>query len=284
SWYPILHDLDKDTQYSAVKYSIEVICNDCSALYLNGNDPVYDSKHTFTSEKPIDISLFVGQFKFYFVDNNWYLNPDIDKTEMARFSQITEQFKNYFAKNLDIPYQQSIKFIQSTPTSRSNSFLFIDYPTIINIGRATTDGLGSLISDEYPEDKAYIAHELAHYYFGAGEKKFNSPISNAICEGFAEYLSLKATEEILGIDLYHQIVTETLSYLKDNSFYKPVSKIASESECNSEGSYSYAYFPVILLAIEQEIGEQKMWEWMKSILTTETTFTDYEFLKNRLSA
>jgi len=280
SWYPTLHDLDNDKRFSAVKYSIQIICDDCSALYLNGNDPVYGTKHIFTSEKPIDILLFVGQFNFYFVDNNWYLNPDIDKTEMARFSKITEQFKDYYTQNLGIPYRQSIKFIQTVPTSKNNSYMFIDYPTIVNIGRGERNGLGSLISDEYPEDKAFIAHELAHYYFGAGEKIFNTPVSTPICEGFAEYLSLKATEDILGVDLYQSIFKEMLSKLKKNSFYKPISKIESEADYNN--SYSYIYFPVILLAIEQEIGKLKMWEWMKNLVTTETNFTDYEFLKNEL--
>ena len=282
SWYPTLHDLDNDKRFSAVKYFIEIICDDCSALYLNGNDPAYGSKHTFTSEKPIDISLFVGQFNFYYVDNNWYLNPDINKTEMAQFSKITEQFKDYYTKKLEIPYHQSIKFIQTTPTSKNNSYMFIDYPTIVNIGRGERNGLGSLISDEYPEDKAFIAHELAHYYFGAGEKIFNSPISSPICEGFAEYLSLKATEDILGIELYRSLLKETLSNLKENSFYKPISKIESEGDYNNKNSYSYNYFPVILLAIEQEIGKQKMWKWTKYLIVTETTFTDYEFLKDGL--
>lgn len=283
SWFPILHDLDNDKRFSAVKYAIEIICDDCSTLYLNGNDPLYGSKHIFTSDKPNDISLFVGQFDFYFIDNNWYLNTDIDKTTMAQFSQITEQFKNYFTQNIGIPYQKSIKFIQAAPTSKNNSFLFIDYPTIINIGRGKTNDIGSLISDEYPEDKAFIAHELAHYYFGAGgEKIFNSPISSPICEGFAEYMSLKATEDLWGKVLYQNILKETLSNLNENSFYTPISKIESEADYNNKISYSYTYFPVILLAIENEIGKQKMWEWMKNLVTTETTFTDYNFLKNGL--
>src|SRR5690606_2198921 len=92
--------------------------------------------------------------------------------------------------------------------------------------------------------------------------------------------SLKATEDILGVDLYQSIFKEMLSKLKKNSFYKPISKIESEADYNN--SYSYIYFPVILLAIEQEIGKLKMWEWMKNLVTTETNFTDYEFLKNEL--
>lgn len=282
SWYPILYDLDRDIRYSQVKYSVEIECEDCDALYLNGSDPVYASSHRFTSEKPSDITLFVGNYDFHFVDNNWYLNPDIDKNDMARFSEITNQFKTYFSDHLEIPYQETIKFVQSIPTTKSNSFLFIEYPTIVNIGRGREDGMAGLISDEYPEDKAFIAHELAHYYFGAGVKLFNSTLSNPISEGFAEYLSLKATKEILGADLYTNLQQDIIADLEDNAFYKPLARITSTDDLNNSESYSYLYFPVLLSAIENEIGEEKMWGWMKNILLTETSLTDYEFLKNCL--
>ena len=282
SWYPIIHDLNNDKRLSKVNYSIEIICNDCSALYLNGNDPIYASKHTFNSKKPTDISLFVGKFNFFFINNNWYLNPDIDEAKMNKFSKITEQFKDFYTEKLGIPYKESIKFIQTVPTSKNNSFLFIDYPTIINIGRGIENGLGSLISEEYPEDKAFIAHELAHYYFGAGEKVFNSPISNSICEGFAEFMSFKATREILSEEIYNGLLQEVFSNIEKKSIYKPISEIKSNEDFINRNSYSYVYFPIILLAIESEIGEQLIWEWMKYLLITETTFTDYDFLKNGL--
>lgn len=282
SWYPILYDLDKDIRYSKVNYSIEILCNDCDALYLNGNDPVYASNYIFKSKSPTDISLFVGRYNFYFVNNNWYLNPDIDKEEMIEFSNITEQFKNYFSNKLGIPYQGTIKFIQTAPTSKKNSFLFVDYPTIINIDRGADEGLKGLISEEYPEDKAYLAHELAHYYFGSGSKTFNSPLVNPICEGFSEFLSLKVAKDILGTKVYDNIKEEIILNLQKNEFYKPISKINSFNDLKDSNSYSYLYFPVILLAIENEIGEIKMWNWMKNILITETDFTDYVFLKECL--
>ena len=281
SWYPILYDIDNDKRYSAVKYSVEIICSDCSALYLNGNNPVYSSNYTFKSEKPIDILLFAGKYKFYQIENNWFLNPDIDEAKMKEFSQLTEKFKNYYVKKTGIPYQETIKFIQTTPTSKGASFLFIDYPSIVNIGLKDTDGLGTLISEDYPEDKIFIAHELAHYYFGVGPISFNTVISGAICEGFAEYLSLKAAQNVLTKDIYNNYLKSTLSNVKGEN-YKPISAIKLHSDYGNYNSYAYDYLTIILLAIEQEIGEKKMWDWIKNILTTDTTFTDYEFLKNGL--
>ena len=47
-------------------------------------------------------------------------------------------------------------------------------------------------------------------------------------------------------------------------------------------TYAYNYFPTILLAIEKEIGETKMLEWVKEMLTTNADFTDFLFLENTL--
>ncbi len=281
SWYPVLYDVDNDKRYSSVKYSIEIICNDCSALYLNGNEPIYSSRHTFKSENPIDISLFVGKYNFYKIDNNWFLNPDIDETQMKKFSKLTEDFKKFYVKKIGIPYRETIKFIQTSPTSKGYSFMFIDYPSIINIGIKNQDGLASLINDKFPEDKIFIAHELAHYYFGAGPIKFNTIIQGVICEGFAEYLSLKASQNVLSNDIYNSYFKTTLSNVKEKS-YTPISEIKTYADYADYNSYTYDYFPIILTAIEQEIGEKKMWKWIKLLLTTETNFTDYEFLKNEL--
>jgi hypothetical protein len=38
----------------------------------------------------------------------------------------------------------------------------------------------------------------------------------------------------------------------------------------------------MFIAIEQEIGTEKMWEWLKNILNTNTVFTNYDFLLSTL--
>ena len=58
--------------------------------------------------------------------------------------------------------------------------------------------IGKTASNGY---KAFIAHELAHYYFGT-YKKFNSELGDMFTESLAEFLSLKLTKKLLGEQSY----------------------------------------------------------------------------------
>ena len=44
AWYPTLYDVDNDFQYELVKYDIEIICEDCEHIYINGSKPVNAKK------------------------------------------------------------------------------------------------------------------------------------------------------------------------------------------------------------------------------------------------
>ena len=39
---------------------------------------------------------------------------------------------------------------------------------------------------------------------------------------------------------------------------------------------------MLFIAIEKEIGSKKMWEWIRSVLTTTTEFTNYDYLLSTL--
>ncbi|GGF28696.1 hypothetical protein GCM10011383_45530 [Hymenobacter cavernae] len=45
----------------------------------------------------------------------------------------------------------------------------------------------------------------------------------------------------------------------------------------------YYYTPIILTAIQREIGEKQMWAWLRTLLVTPTERTDYQFLFNTLN-
>jgi hypothetical protein len=47
--------------------------------------------------------------------------------------------------------------------------------------------------------------------------------------------------------------------------------------------YVYYYAPLIFSAIEKEIGEEKMWEWIKALLQSPAVFTNYTFLEETLN-
>jgi hypothetical protein len=49
----------------------------------------------------------------------------------------------------------------------------------------------------------YMAHELAHYYFGTF-RDFNSELGDMISEGFAEFLALNITRTWISDSLYRE--------------------------------------------------------------------------------
>jgi hypothetical protein len=48
---------------------------------------------------------------------------------------------------------------------------------------------------------------------------------------------------------------------------------------SSREFYVRIYVPVLLCAIESEIGEKAMWNWLRTMLLEKTELTDYAFLE-----
>lgn len=272
AWYPILYDAATDNIYDQMTYDITISCEDCTTLYVNGNIPIKTQQHNFKSETPKELMLFCGKYDFKQVNDTYVLNPDIDDKEIKELDAITGTFKKYYEKKLSIPFGQPVTYIQTTPTSKNDGWLFVAYPTIVNIGR-NNNSLNNLLKDWF---KPLIAHELSHYYFGT-YKVFNSELGDMMSEGFAEYMSFKLTNELIGKKEYQNKVDEKIGYLED---FKPVpfKKIKLRSDYDDRQTYVYDYAPVIFMAMEKEIGEKAMWQWMRALLQTKTEFTNYDFM------
>jgi hypothetical protein len=281
-WYPVLYDINKDVKHDKVKYDIEISCKDCNNIYLNGNLPVSGTKAHFKSDIPQELTMFCGNYKVANVNGTYLLNPDISESQIKAFAEITNSYKKFYEDKLNIPYKQSITFIQTTPTSKDNAWLFVSYPTIVNIGHGQY-GMKSFFNKKTAAwFKPYIAHELGHYYFGTF-KVFNSELGDMMSEGFAEYLSLKVAKKIVGDSIYEKKLIAKIKSLNDFSAIS-FAKIKSKSDYNSRELYVYYYAPIIFLAIEKEIGEDLMWKWLKAILEVKTEFTNYSFLEQTLGS
>jgi hypothetical protein len=282
AWYPYLYDAKKDIAYSKMIYDIEVECTDCSTIYINGSKPVKSQKATFKSEQPYELAMFSGKFDFVDDGNIILLNPTFSEQSINDFSKLVSQFKAYYEQKLHIKFSESPVFVNTTPTSINNGWLFVSYPTIMGIGWGN-NGLGALfIKEEQDSYKQYIAHELGHYYFGT-YKVPNSELGDMISEGFAEYLSLKLVEELQGKPFYDKKLEKKFEYLKDFKSL-PISQIKSVSDIEDRQTFVYDYAPMIFISIEKEIGMKKMWEWISNILKTETEFTNYNFLISTLQS
>jgi hypothetical protein len=280
AWYPYLYDAKNDVTYEQMNYNIEIECVDCSTLYLNGNDPIHAQKSSFKSEKPYELSLFCGNYEYIDDGNLLLLNPTFEKKDINNFSSLVAQYKKFYEEELNIKFSEPPVFVNSTPTAPNFGWLFVSYPTIMGIGYGNL-GLGSLFDQKQQNlYKQLIAHELGHYYFGTF-KVFNSELGNMMSEGFAEYLSMKLIEELQGKEAYKELIDEKLEIL--NTYQTiPISKINSISDIEDRERFVYNYAPLMFIAIEQEIGSKKMWEWLNLILNTKTVYTNYDFLLSTL--
>jgi len=279
AWYPVLYDITNDKTYEHLIYDIEIICNDCTTLYVNGNKPVKAQKRNFKSELPQELTLFCGNYGFAEVDNTYFLNSGMSQKEIEIFGKLINDYKAFYAEKLNRPFDQPVSFIQTTPISKNDGWMFVSYPSIYSIG--WSNGLKNIIDPKYQKFwRPYIAHELGHYYFGT-LKVFNSELGDMMSEGLAELLSLQLIKDIMGEERYKQKVDEKIEHLKKFS-PKPFGEIKSETEYINRQLYVYDYAPLIFTAIKKEIGEEEMWKWLGTILETETTFTNYDFLISTL--
>ena len=279
AWYPVLYDITHDKVYEKVKYDIEVICSDCSTLYVNGSKPVRSPSYRFKSDVPQELAIFCGNYDFSKYEDTYFLNSGLTGKETANLGKLIVSYKKFYAQNLKIPYDQSVCFIQTTPTSKHDAWMFVSYPTIMSIG--WQNGLKSIVEPKYQDlFRPFIAHELGHYYFG-NYKTFNSELGDMMTEGFAEYMAMILTRNLIGKDIYEKKLHRKIKSL-ENFDPVPFSKIRSVSEYYNRELYVYNYAPIIFLAIEKEIGEKRMWKWLNAILTTPTNFTDYDFLVSTL--
>jgi len=276
AWYPILYDITKDKRYDELAYNFEVICTDCKSIYVNGSKPLSSTKATFKKDKPTSLTLFAGDYTFYQQNGSYYLNSGLSKAQMSKLGELTSSFEQYYQEKLSLPYGESVVYIHTTPISKKDSWFFVSYPSIVTINH-DKDGLSNLFDESKSSwFKPFIAHELAHYYFGT-YRTFNSELGDMFQESFSEYLSLKLTKQLIDDETYFKNINKKLTQVEGKTF-SAIKEVKSSSDYGNRNLYVYTYAPIIWLAIEKEIGEEKMWQWLNKMLTIETEQTDYKFM------
>jgi hypothetical protein len=278
-WYPVLFDVANDKRYHEVRYDIKVNCDDCNAIYLNGNTPVKGKTAHFRGDKPTELFLYAGNFDVNNTGTTYFLNAGLSDQEMKEFGDITASFKKYYESRIGIPYRQDIVYVQTTPVSKNNAWLFVSYPTIVNVGHGE-HALKKFFGERKDIIKPFIAHELAHYYFGY-RRQFNSPIGDMLSEGLTEYMAMQLSRDLLPDSVYTEILDDKIKRLKE---FAPVSfaAITNEKQYDDRELYVYNYVPLLLSAIEKEIGKDNMWKWLQTIVASKETYTDYRFLEQTL--
>ncbi|MGN6397983.1 MAG: hypothetical protein ACTHMI_20590 [Mucilaginibacter sp.] len=283
SWYPVIYNKRKQKLYQKVRYNINITCDDCNMLFVNGSKPVRGKKANFVSDVPYEMAIYCGNYNAVEQYNTWLLNPQMTREQEQEIFSFVKSFEDYYATHLGIPFKGNLSFVQTTPTAdpKEWAFAFNVSPTTINVGGGPY-GLNAMFSPSAgPRGRQTIAHELAHYYFGT-LLPANTPYAPVIDEGFAEFLSFKAIKNTLGESQYRELLSAKINALKYLKNSKPLSLAKTEDDFGNREYYLYYYTLVLFTAIEKEIGEQSMWNWLKTMLVTKTDFTDYTFLEKTL--
>ena len=282
TWYPVLYDKENDVVLDKVTYDITINCEDCKAIYLNGSAPVYGNSANFKSDKAVSLMLFAGLFDFNKNKNTYFINTGLEKEQEDVLSDWTEKIIKFYEKKLKIPYVENISFLYSTPISKGNAWMFVTYPTIATIypeklGMKYYFELNTNKLKNYSEIEIY-AHEFGHYYFGTVIDP-NSDLHWFFLEGLTEYLALQTTKEVIGEENYKKKIESYLKRTKD-FIPKPLS-IVKDNEVDN--NYRYDYAPLLITALEKEVGKEKVWNWLRTILNSDKQVkSDYIFFKATL--
>ena len=282
AWYPIIYDIENDVALNKVTYDITIDCIDCESIYLNGSSPVKGKTANFKSDKPISMMLFAGLFDFTKNKNTYFINTDLNSEQEKVLGNWTDKIVEFYENKLKIPYGNSVTYLYTTPISKRNAWMFVTYPTIAIIGQETynvksyfTPNTNSLKDNSNIE---YFAHELGHYYFGTVIVP-NSELRWFFLEGLTEYLALQTVKDVLGEESYRAKID---TYLKETKDYIPKS-LATIKNSEIDETYRYYYVPLLVTALEIEIGKEKVWNWLRTVLKSEKIIkTDYDFFKSTL--
>jgi hypothetical protein len=282
AWHPLFYDKSKDALINKYTYSINVVCSDATSIYINGDTPKAGIKNIFSSASPVAPMLFAGVYPFKEKDGIYFLNTGLSSKESSLLSKWSNKIIRFYSQQLHIPCGKKIFYLFATPVTKNNVWLFATYPTIAMIGRQMT--MHDLFTKTPPlavdtSNIAFIAHEIAHYYFGTFLIP-NSELKWAFLEGFTEYLSLQFVKENLGVDAYMKKIRKYITAVNEAKDITPLNKVNDKGQATEV--FKYRYVPLLLVALEKNIGKEKMWKWLQSVLQTQNATTNYVFFRSSL--
>ncbi|WP_299978764.1 hypothetical protein [uncultured Pseudoteredinibacter sp.] len=281
---PIYYDKLNDRLYKDVSYDIQIDCVDCKSLFINGSTPVRAFAHRFVSEHPVEPMMFLGDFDFIELGGNRVLNPLVKKDHIEQGLSVVAQYKSLLSKWFDQPLTNGITFIQTTPVSEKNSWLWVSGSTIVSISHDyyALDRLFSEEGDARFKAHDFIAHELAHVLFNS-YPGLQGELSNIIEEGMAEYLSWSLVSEFNGKRAKQYLLDWRREKLEDKKL-KPLIELSLDDEFFQSNSFRYNVLPLIIHSMETIIGKEQVIQWMQSLATREKSLNPESFLSSIESA
>ncbi len=281
--FPIYYDANADKLYKEVTYDLQIDCADCSSLFINGSSPVRKASHRFVSNKPAEPMMYLGEFDFIEVQGNRVLNPLISAERIERGLKVVSQYKSILSTWFDKRLPSGINFVQTTPVSEKNSWLWVSGSTIVSISHDYY-ALDRLFVEGDARYRAhdFIAHELGHVLFNSFPG-FQGELSLIIEEGVAEYLAWNLVGDVQGDGAKAYLLNWRKERLKGAAL-KPMSMISVEDDFFQSNLFRYNYLPLFIHNLEGHLGKEKTMHWIKSLAKEEKALNASDFLNSIESA
>ncbi|WP_152616198.1 hypothetical protein [Sphingomonas sp. ERG5] len=274
AWVPTPYD-DKAKARGGnnAAYDLDIYCAGCRYLYMSGS-PVIEGDHGKFSATARPDLFFGGTGPITRTANVTILNEAVPTAQADALSnmvgKIDAYYRGYMGQAVSVrPTFLRVVMINQVDRDRKGSeWGFAAWPTIGMSGSVGKIGQILLTGGDAVDNKTgYIAHEMGHYYFGTLAIPVEGPYYGFMWESTAEFLAQKALRAINGDAAADQRVAGWVAKVeKRKEPFAAFDRIADRSAIDD--IYRYDYGPLLLLALEKQVGEAKMRAFMRGLLAT----------------
>jgi len=258
-FYPVAVDAASGAAADKVTYTLDVTCNGCTAIYVNGAPPAKGPKARLTSKTPRQLLLYAGAFPFASRRGVHFVGAPVTDADAEAIRAGVRAIADAEAAYLGVPYTDEPAYLSFAATSRrrtlgKTSWQFVTWPTVAMDGRVP---FATLLRERDGrrryEPGIFMAHEMAHYYFGT---RFvpRGPLRWFLLESAAQWLALKAERSLNGAAAYEAALRSHVQDALDGSRIIPLDAVAAEEEIGQ--TYRYRFGPLLLIALERIAGEE----------------------------
>jgi hypothetical protein len=283
-WYPAPHDPVTGLTREELAFEIRVACGACATIYVNGGVASGGGVHTFASAEPREIFLLAGDLPVVRAEESLILGEVDSPATASAFLGSLGRIQEFYADYLALPFGRAPDVVLFTPVRQPKKGLlwgFFSDPALALSGMTLDEFVQALSPGSASRTAVFgfLAHELAHRYFGWGLGT-ESPQRDLFGEPFATVLELKAIRHFFGEERHASAVRSLVERARDGPELPPLDRAGADDF--AVDAYRYAYAPLLLLSLEAAIGEHRFVEILRRLTLASAEArqsADYRFLR-----
>ncbi len=280
-FYPVVLR-ENGEQLNQLTYDIDVRCPTCTAIYMNGSAPQQGQRAHFVSSTPRPLLLYAGDFPISSDDGVYFIGASASPAAARSLSSGLAAIRAAHEAYMGVPIQDHPAMLSFAVVSREGQWDFTTWPTIASSGGMTFDELarGGRSGRFSPQQERYMAHEMAHYYFGTLYRP-RGKMRWFMLESTAEYLSAIAVRRLQGQAAYRARLRSFATYAPTNP--TPLNQIATPDDIDVD--YRYSLGPMLWVAMANALGESVVQRTLIDFVRhPPQEDVDYVLLRTRLVA